>query len=264
MGDLRNVILAAANTDPLVFRALQYRFKTTSDLNEHTVGNLLFTALFKITGSMDDTVKALSHFLEVGIKILPLTEDNLTLMAHTKSNKVVCGEKNIGVLGSDIDYVYYDKEPKIIPEVLTSIANADLVILSMGSLFTSIIPNLLSEEMKIELANSKAKIMYVANYITQPGETDGYTVSDHIQKLNEYLKLRAVDAVVVANSNINQDVIKRYKENENKKIVKIDHDKLRDLNIEVIEDDIIKVENNVIRHDELKLGLIVTKYIMDL
>ena len=148
VGDLRNVLVSLSNVEPLVEQLLQYRFKTSSDLNNHALGNLMLTALYNITGDLTDSLEALSKILNLKGKVLPFTEDKAILVAHTKDKQVIEGESNITKAGKKIDYVEYKKDVKVTKEVLKSLEEADLIILGIGSLYTSIIPNLLSKDMK--------------------------------------------------------------------------------------------------------------------
>ena len=157
VGDLRNVLVALSEVEPLVEQLLQYRFKTSSDLNNHAMGNLLLTALFNITGNLTESLESLSKILNIKGRILPFTEDKPILMAYTKDGEVNEGESKITKAGKQIDYIKYKNEVKVTPEVIKAIKKADLVILGIGSLYTSIIPNLLNDEMKEALKKSKAK-----------------------------------------------------------------------------------------------------------
>ena len=157
VGDLRNVLVALSEVEPLVEQLLQYRFKTSSDLNNHAMGNLLLTALFNITGNLTESLESLSKILNIKGRILPFTEDKPILMAYTKDGEVIEGESKITKAGKQIDYIKYKNEVKVTPEVIKAIKKADLVILGIGSLYTSIIPNLLNDEMKEALKKSKAK-----------------------------------------------------------------------------------------------------------
>lgn len=253
VGDLRRVIAALSETEPLFEKLLEYRFKTTSDLNGHTVGNLLLAALCNITGNMSDGIKSLSKVLNLKGKVLPLTEDNVVLMARMSDGKIIEGEHNITEYNGKIKNIYYKKEPVITPSVLTEIKNADLIILSMGSLFTSVICNLISKDVLKAIDESNGKIMYVCNMFTQPGETDNFTVSDHINTLNEYLGKRKVESVIVNNGVISKDFLEKYHNEEQKDPVIIDDDKLK--NIKVIKDDFLMIDNKTIKHDAIKLSL---------
>lgn len=265
VGDIRRVLVALSETEPLVMDLFNYRFNTTSDLDGHTVGNLLLTASTNITGNLSDGIEALSKVLNLKGKVVPLTEDNVTLMAQLSDGTIIEGEHNITLREnkSKIKKIYYKEKAVPTKEALEAIKEADLIILSMGSLFTSIIPNLLINSIVKEIENSKAKIMYVCNMMTQPGETDNYKVSDHIKKLNEYLGKRHVDIVLANTGLIDEKMTKRYETEEQKDPVEFDKTNLDKLNIEVINDDLIYItKNDLLRHDNIKLGFHIFYYLM--
>ena len=207
VGDIRRVICALSETEPLIEKLMNYRFETTSDLNGHTVGNLLLTALSNITNNMSEGISSLSKVFNLKGKVLPLTEDNVILAALMSDNKVVVGEHNITAYNKKIKKVFYKEKSTTNPLVLDEIKHADLIILSMGSLFTSVIPNLINNDIKKEIRNSKAKIMYVCNMMTQPGETDKFKASDHVKALNDYLGKRNIDIVIANDGDISEDII---------------------------------------------------------
>lgn len=263
VGDIRRVLVSLSETEPLVMDLFNYRFETTSDLDGHTVGNLLLTAASEITGNLSDGIEALSKVLNLKGKVVPLTEDNVTLMALMDDGTVISGEHNITGKKGKIKKVYYKEKAIPTKEALSAIANADLIILSMGSLFTSIIPNLLINQVKKQIEKSNAKIMYVCNMMTQPGETDGFKVSDHINKLNEYLGKRNVDIVLANTGKIDSRMAKFYETKESKDPVILDKDKVKQMNCKLITDDFTYItKNNLLRHDNIKLGFHIFYYLM--
>ena len=259
VGDIRRVLVALSETEPLVMDLFNYRFKTTSDLDGHTVGNLLLTAATEICGNMSDGIEALSKVMNLKGKVIPLTEDNVTLVGKMKDGSIVEGEHNITLSKSKIEKVYYKEKPKVNKEALKAIKEADLILFSMGSLFTSIIPNLLIKDIVTEIDKSNAKIMYVCNMMTQPGETDNFKVSDHINMLNKYLGKRKVDVVMANNAKIDKKMAKFYETTEQKDPVILDKD---NIDIEIIEDDYVFItKNNLLRHDNIKLGFNIFYYL---
>lgn len=201
VGDIRKVIIALSETEPLFEELLNYRFETDSDLNGHAVGNLLLTALANIRGNLSDGIEVIEKILKLKGKVYPLTEDLVTLVAEMDNGEIVEGEHHITASHQTIKKIYYKENPVVNQNVINAISDADLIILSMGSLYTSIIPNLLIKDVVEAIDKSKADIMYVSNMMTQPGETDNFTVSDHIKVLNDYLGKRKIN-VVVANTGI--------------------------------------------------------------
>jgi len=254
VGDIRKVITSLSETEPLVEELLNYRFKTTSDLNGHAVGNLLLTAMANITGNMSDGIESLSKVLNLKGKVLPLTEDNVILMGRMEDGSVVEGEHNITENSKRIKDVYYKHKPVVCEAVLKSIREADCIILSMGSLFTSILPNLICKEVIKEIDKSTAKLMYVCNMMTQPGETDNFKVSDHIKLLNRYLGKRKIETVIANNGQIEKSIIEKYATLEQKDQVILDKENLKNLKVKIIKDDLVSMENEIIRHDTLKLA----------
>ena len=253
VGDIRRVLISLSETEPLVEQLFNYRFKTSSEVNGHTVGNLLLTAITNIAGNMSDGIESLGKVLNLKGKVLPLTEDNCTLMAEMSDGTIIEGEHNITEADGIIKEVFYKEKPILTPETIKAIKEADLIVLSMGSLYTSIIPNLIVKEMIDQIDASSAKIMYVCNIMTQPGETDGFKVSDHINTLNKYLGKRKIDTVIVNNGNITQDIIEKYSVLEQKDPVILDKENI-DPNTKIIECDLIDTSSGKISHDVLKLG----------
>ena len=254
VGDIRQVLVALSEVEPLVENLLNYRFKTTSDLNGHTVGNLLLTALKNINGTMSDGIESLGKILNLKGKVLPLTEDNVTLVGLMEDGSKIEGEHNITESELRVMEVSYKDAPIVNKEVIKEIKRADLIILSMGSLYTSIMPNLVVPEVVEAIENSKAKIMYVCNMMTQPGETDEYRVSDHIKALNKHLGKRSIDIVLVNDGEIHPELIKRYATLEQKDPVFYDIEEVNKLGVRVIEDDFVILDSEMIRHNSMKLA----------
>ncbi|MDD5887995.1 MAG: YvcK family protein [bacterium] len=263
VGDIRKVITSLSNIDEPIKDMMEYRFNTSSDLDGHALGNLILTAMLDITGSLKDSITSLSKLLDVKQTVLPISEDSsLTLMGLDKDGNIIEGETEITAANRQFERIYYKKEPKVLKEVLTAINEADLIIFSMGSLYTSILPNVICKEVKHALNKSKAPIMYLCNVVTQPGETDNFTVSDHIKLINKYLDKKKISVVVASNTTIDEDIAKKYSTAEQKEPVKIDYDNIKKLGVELIEDDLIVVENNILRHNSLRLSSLIFSYLM--
>ena len=260
VGDLRNVLVALSSVEPMFEQLLQYRFKTDSDLNNHAMGNLLLAALFNITGSLTKSMKAMSSILNIKGKVLPFTEDSPILMAYTKDGEVIEGESKITKAGKEIDYVCYKNEVHVTNDVIKAIDKADLIIIGIGSLYTSIIPNLLDDRVKVALSSSSAKKMYVCNIMSEHGETDGYYVSDCIKAINKYVGNDFIDVVIANSKYIDDDIQKLYLEEESKPIL-IDESKLEDMGVEVIKEELASINNKQVRHDSLKTALAIFNYI---
>lgn len=252
VGDIRRVLISLSETEPLVEKLFNYRFKTCSDLDGHTVGNLILTAAKEITGNLSDGIEALSKVFNLKGKVVPLTEDNVVLMAKMEDGSIVEGEHHITESPKKIKEVFYKEEPIVTPESIEAIKNSDAIIISMGSVYTSIIPNLITKEIINAIDNSSAKIMYVCNMVTQPGETEGFKVSDHINLLNSYLGKRKIEYVLANDKKIDENILKRYQTTEQKDQVVLDKENLN--NVKLIEDNYFTLIDNIVRHDALKLA----------
>lgn len=252
VGDIRRVLISLSETEPLVERLFNYRFNTYSDLNGHAVGNLILTAMKEITGNLSDGIEALSKVFNLKGKVVPLTEDNVTLMAKMDDNSTIEGEKEITLSPKKIKKVYYKKRPVITPEAIKEIKNADAIVLSMGSIFTSIIPNLINKDVINAIDESNAKIIYVSNMVTQPGETDGFKVSDHVNLLNSYLGKKKIDVVIANDKRIDDSILVKYQNTEQKEQVILDMENL--IGINVIHDNYFIIDNGMVRHDALKVA----------
>ena len=260
VGDVRQVLVALSETEPLLEKLLNYRFETKSDLNGHPVGNLMLTALTNITGSLSEGIEGLSKVLNLKGEVIPFTEDNVVLMAKMTDGTIIEGEHNITECHKKIEKVYYKEDPIICEQVMDAVAKADLIILSMGSLYTSILPNLISKELIEKIDESEAKLMYVCNMMTQPGETDSFKVSDHVRVINHYLGQRKLDVVVAHTGTIDQKLIQKYETLEQKDVVLLDEENLKD--IEIIKENYATVIDDVIRHDTIKLACSIFSYLI--
>ncbi|MEI3507949.1 MAG: gluconeogenesis factor YvcK family protein [Bacilli bacterium] len=263
MGDIRKVLISLSENAVEVGKLLDYRFDTYSDLDGHALGNLLLAGANDITGNMSDGIELLNTLLKLKGKVIPLTEDNVTLVGVMEDASIVEGEHNITEDKRFVREVMYKEKPQVNPDAIKAIRKADAIILSMGSLFTSIMPNLICEEVQQEIENSDAKIIYVCNVMTQPGETDDFSVSHHVRLLNKYLGKRQVDAVVVNTGDISQEIIDKYSTTEQKDIVEVDYKQLEELNVDLIKDNYVIIENNLIRHNALKVATDIFSYLMD-
>lgn len=201
-GDIRNCIAALADDDNLITELFQYRFKKGEGLEGHSFGNLFLTALCAITGNMVKAVKESSNVLNIRGVVLPATLDDMKLAAEFEDGTTIQGESSIPAEHKRIKKLFTEPAHcKALPEVLEAIANADLIILGPGSLYTSVIPNLLVDGIVEAIMESTAKKIYVCNIMTQPGETDNYSVASHINALISHAKgKKIIDAVLVNNS----------------------------------------------------------------
>ena len=268
-GDIRKVIEALSDNESELSNLLNYRFESNGDLNNHSLGNLILLAEMKIQGSAKKAIETLSSILKLKGHVLPFTEDGVTLIGEMEDGTIIEGEHNITEYPQRIKRVYYKEEPTISSELLEDIRDADLIVLSMGSLFTSVIPNLLSKDVRKAIDESNAKIVYCCNLFTQPGETDDFKVSDHIKTLNSYLGNRKIDYVIANTGEINSELALKYSTLEQKDPIVLDKKETEKLGTEVITDNLVYIKEsteehkNVFRHNYVKLGFIINTIAMD-
>jgi len=263
-GDIRSCILALANTEPTMEKLLQFRFKD-GRLKGQNFGNLLIAAMNEIYGSFELAIKEISNILAVTGKVLPMTLENVTLYAVLENGQIVKGESNIPLknkeLGSKIDHIYM--EPKIslpLDEALEAIEEADLIVLGPGSLYTSVIPNLLVNNMVEKIYSSPAPKVYITNIMTQPGETDGYTVLDHVEAILKHSREHFLDYVIANIEKIPDSTLKKYIHDGSEPVIlKVGEEEiLNKKGIKLIKEKLVDVKKNYIRHNSLKLSEILT------
>ena len=194
--------------------------------------------------------------------VLPLSEDILTLMGKTIDGEIIEGEENITKSGKKYEEIFYKEEPHVVPEVIEKIHEADLVIISIGSLYTSILPHLICKDIVKALNETKAKTMYICNAMTQPGETDGFGVSDHVTTLEKYIGKDTINVVVASNTVIEEEMLRKYETEEQKDQVRIDRENMEGKKYEVIEEDLLTTEEGKITHNSLKLSSVIFSYLM--
>lgn len=262
VGDIRKVLSNLSTLPDEVKGVMEYRMSTYSDLNGHSMGNLILTSLYKETGNLKKSIEYMSKLLRVEHTVLPLSEDYLTLMGETDDGQIVEGEAEITDARKHYKRFFYKEDFHVLPEVLQEIKSADLIILSMGSLVTSLFPHLICPEVVKAIDNTNAQIMYICNVMTQPGETDNFGVSDHINAIEHYIGKDKIDAVIVSNNVLPKDLLQKYASEEQKDQVIIDYDKMKKGRYEVIESDLLTTEDGTIKHDSLKLSAIIFNYLM--
>ena len=264
VGDIRKVLVALSQTESSVEELLNHRFNTNGTLNKHTVGNILLTAATEMTGSIQQGIELLGKVLNLCGNVMPVTESNITLSAEMMDGSIVDGEHFITTSSKKIKRVFYKETPEINDSLLKEIKSADLIVFSMGSLYTSILPCLLSKEIINKLDKSSAPIVYACNLFTQPGETDKFKVSDHLKIINSYLGKRKIDVVIANNGKIDERLAYKYLSTEQKDPVLIDYDETKKNVKKIIEDNLITIENGVFRHDTLKLGYLLFSEVLRL
>ncbi len=251
-GDIRNCIAALADDEDLVTKLFQYRFKSGEGLEGHSFGNLFITALCAITGNMVSAIQASSNVLSIRGKVLPSTLDDMRLAAEFEDGTVVHGESEIPEAHKKIKRLFIEPENcKALGTVIDAIRDADLIILGPGSLYTSVIPNLLIKEISEEIVKSQAKKIYVCNIMTQPGESDNYSVSDHINALYKHSGSdKLIDAVLVNNS-LPENMSEKYAECGQ---IPVNLDK-ENINVDVVEKKLIEEnKNGLVRHSSYRVA----------
>jgi len=262
-GDIRNCILALADMEPAMEQLLQYRF-TEGSLKGQNFGNLFIAAMNGISGNFVEAVKRFSDVLAVTGRVLPVTAENINLCAVFDNGTEVCGESKIAQRKIEqncrIKNVFLSpKKVNPLPEVIEAIGDADMIILGPGSLYTSIIPNLLVDGVSEAIQNSSAIKIYVCNIMTQPGETEKYTAYDHLKAIQEHAGGQFfIDYCIVNTRVISGGLLEKYFK-DGAEPVRIDRAKFRERNIKLIEEDVLKIYHDYIRHDTEKLAKILAK-----
>jgi len=253
-GDIRNVIAALSDVEPMLLELFQYRFAVENGLSGHSLGNLLLAAMTSVTGDFYKGINEISRVLNVKGDIYPISNETMTLHAQLQDGSIVSGESAIPEADQHIERVFLTPDTlKAFPNALEAIEAADLVIIAPGSLYTSILPNLIIPEMDQAIKQTKGKVVYVCNLMTQAGETTDYTASDHVQAITDHIGEGTIDAIVMHNEPIENSAKAIYAE-ENAKPVIYDTDRLADKHLEIIEGDIIDHSRSAIRHDTEKIA----------
>ena len=262
-GDLRNCLVALADTEPLMEKLFQHRFGGTGELAGHNFGNLFIAAMTEVLGDVEQALKESSKVLAVRGKVLPASIQKVRLCAKMSDGTIVEGESQIPLTNKRIDRVYLEPEDTMpVESALEAIRDADAVILGPGSLYTSILPNLLVRGVADTLRKSQAVKIYICNVMTQPGETDGYSASEHIQAIVDHVGPGVIDYVVVNNHKIAESSQEKYAR-QGAYQVEADVKKIEAMGIKVFSADVIS-ETNWVRHDPLKLSRTIVSMIFKL
>lgn len=257
-GDIRNCLVALADGGPIMSELFQYRFQKGTVLDGHSFGNLFLTAMSELTGDFGKAVRESSRVLAIRGQVVPVTLDHVSLVAELSDHSVVSGETVISQSSSKILRVSLDPpQVKASPEALQAIRDADLIVYGPGSLYTSIIPNLLVPGMTEALVASRAVKVLVCNMMTQPGETTGYTVSDHIRAIVSHSHPRVFEYVVVNVEPLSPKFLERYSR-EGAEPVLLDSEALRSRNYSLVKAKLITGQEYV-RHDPVKLARAIMK-----
>ena len=252
-GDIRNCMVALASDEALLSHLFQYRFHAGRGLTGHNFGNLFLAALTHVTGDFTEAVRVSSKVLAIRGRIFPSTVANVTLEAVLENGKKVHGETTISASKSPIRKLQLNpRRVRAVPEAVEAIREADLILLGPGSLYTSILPNLLIPEIAHAIRRSKAPRVYISNLMTQPGETTGYSLSQHLGAIERHVPGQIVDVVVANRKNVSADVARRYLKEGAERVI-VDLPVLRKQRVKVIFDSLLE-EHGVIRHDSKRLA----------
>ncbi len=254
-GDIRNCIAALADDEDLVTKLFQYRFRNGEGLEGHSFGNLFLTALCSITGDMVRAVKESSNVLSIRGRVLPSTLDDMKLVAEMEDGRIIHGESNIPEAHGKIKRLFTDPQNcHALADVISAIREAELIILGPGSLYTSVIPNLLIQEISHEIAKSNAKKIYVCNIMTQPGETDGYSVCDHVNAIMKHAGSKKVIDAVLVNDFMPSNLAKKY-EMAGSYPVKLDFENLKKLGVKLVTRKLIEdSKEGLVRHSSNRVA----------
>lgn len=256
-GDIRNCLVALADAPALMRDLFQFRFDTKSELSGHSFGNLFITVMTRLTGDFEKAIKETSKVLALRGQVIPSTLDNVVLVAQHKDGSVTEGEEKIPKANRPIERISLKPiHPPATPDAIKAINEAQIIILGPGSLYTSIIPNLLIKEITDSIVASGAIKVYVCNAMTQHGETDGHSASEHIKVLIKHSHPRILDYCIVNTGEIPGEILNRYAQ-QNSYLVVNDRKKIENMGYRVIEDDFGIVEEGVVRHDATKLARII-------
>nr|WP_312579672.1 uridine diphosphate-N-acetylglucosamine-binding protein YvcK [Sedimentibacter sp.] len=266
-GDMRNCITALADIEPTMIKLLQHRFKD-GYLTGQSFGNLFIAAMYEIFGDYEHALKEIGSIFRLSGKVLPMTLQDTQLKAFLDNGDCILGEKDIPEYvnnsNSKIDKITLVPEVcKPLEETVNDINEADIIVLGPGSLYTSVIPNILVHDIPKLIIQSKATVFYICNVMTQPGETDDYNVVDHVNAIIKHSSRNLIDYVIANDEIISDDLIQNYKYKGARQVL-IDEEQKRNLeeiNIKVISSNFIDIRKNYIRHNAEKIGKVLFNYV---
>lgn len=252
-GDIRNCMVALSQDEALLGRLFQYRFHAGRGLRGHSFGNLFLTALSHVTGDFAEAVRLSGEVLAIRGRIFPTTLENVSLEAVMTDGEVVAGETRITKGNKKIRRLSLrPRRVRPLPEVLEALNRADLILVGPGSLYTSILPNLLVSGVAEAIEKSSATRVYVANLMTQPGETQGFSLAEHIRVIYNHTRPRLFDWVVASNQRVSPEVARRYRR-QGAEPVRVDIPELHSLGVRCLLDNLLE-EHGVVRHNAPRLA----------
>ncbi len=255
-GDIRNCLVALADAEQLMTELFDYRFNgQAGSLSGHSFGNLLIAALTEITGDFEQAVRETSRVLAIRGRVLPPTADGVGLCARMSDGALVRGESSISAAGQQIDYVYLDPpDPRVVDEVPTAVQEADIIVIGPGSTFTSVIPNLLVPQVTEAIKRSSAVKVFVCNVMTQPGETTGFSASDHVKAIKRHTGELPCDYVLMNTAPIEESILARYRE-EGAQAVEADYAEVARMGLIPIPAELVSVSaDGWVRHNPAELA----------
>lgn len=256
-GDIRNCLVALAETETLMDQVFQHRFSQDGSLQGHNLGNLLLVAMTEIAGDFVSAIEEVSKVLAVRGKVLPATLEHVTLGARMEDGNIVYGETSLRDYGNKIEKLFLVPDCMPIPETLKAIREADAIVIGPGSLYTSIIPNLLVKGVADAIAASNAVTFYISNIMTEMGETDGFNAADHLRVIVDHIGRQIIDFVVVNTGTIDEPRLNRYRE-EKAVPVRLSRDEIDELGIQLVEADLVS-NDQVAWHDSEKLARVIMR-----
>jgi uncharacterized cofD-like protein len=252
-GDIRNCMVALSQDEALLGRLFQYRFHAGRGLRGHSFGNLFLTALSHVTGDFAEAVRVSGEVLAIRGRIFPATLENVSLEAVMSDGKVVLGETRIVKSGKKIRRLSLSpRRVSPLPDVLEAIQQANLILIGPGSLYTSILPNLLVSGVAEAIEKSSATRVLIANLMTQPGETQGYSLADHVRVIYAHTRRKFIDWVVASNQPVSPEVARRYS-TRGAEPVRVDVQDLQRVGVRCLLDNLLE-EYGVVRHDATRLA----------
>jgi uncharacterized cofD-like protein len=255
-GDIRNCLVALADAEPLMSDLFQFRFKESGEFEGHNFGNLFILAMLKVTGDFEKAIRESSKILAIRGRVVPSTLKKVSLVAQHRDGTETEGESNISLARSPIERLYLKPDGCAATEdAIEAVQNADAIVIGPGSLYTSLLPNLLIESLSDALARSQAPKIYLCNVMTQPHETDRMNALDHVNAIVEHTRPEVLSHVVVNTGTIPQNVLKRYAKEEAFP-VSPEAARIRALGYAVIEDNLVQ-SGDVIRHNPRRIAKIV-------
>lgn len=262
-GDVRNVIAALSDVEPLIEKMFQYRFASSDDLNGHSLGNLMLTALTDITGDFNHAIAEMSKVFKVHGKVIPASNKKVTLHAELTDGTVISGESKIPSGKAPIKRVYLEPQNvKPLPAAIHAIERADYILIGPGSLYTSIIPNLLVKGIGDALLRTKGEKIYISNLMTQKGETIHYTASQHVEAIHAHIGQPFIETIVINDSELPSAIKENYKE-ENAEPVKFDIERLHEMGLQIIPKNIAMIQDGTVRHQAVNVAEWLNEYVCE-